>query len=209
MMTRVSRRYVLGAPSCLASLGGCSLLFPTPGPQLYRLAPQISHKQYGKWATGQLVVSTPVAPASLDTERIALTRNRTTLDYFASAAWTDRVPLLMQGLMIDALEDSGQVIAVGRDSSDLNGDYRLLTILRDFQARYTDTGDLSPTIVVGLDAQLVRMIDRRVVGHIQAANEVPAAHNKLDSIVEAFDAAVSEVIGQIVSWTLRSMVRAR
>lgn len=210
MMARaLSRRRAFGAASSLVALGSCSLLFPTPAPKLYRLAPQIDHPPYRKRASGQLVVSTPVALEGLDTERIALTRDRTTLDYFAGASWTDRAPVLLQGLMINAFEDSGQVTAVGRESSDISADYRLMTVLRDFQARYSGTGGSLPVVVVSMDAQLVRMTDRQVVGHLHAAREAPAVHNDVDSIVEAFDTAVSSVIAQIVGWTLQSMVHTR
>jgi cholesterol transport system auxiliary component len=204
----LSRRSLLGAAACVASLAGCSLLLPTAAPQLYRLTPQTGDAPRATRVRGQLVVATPVAPESLDTEKIALTRNRTTLDYFASAAWTDRVPLLLQGLMIGAFEDSGQIVSVGRDSSDINADYRLETDLRDFQARYTGTSD-SPTIVVRLDSKLVRMPDRKIVDSMLAEKEVPAMRNDLNSIVEAFDKATGEIIAQIVDWTLRIMTHTR
>ena len=204
----LTRRRLFGAVSWLVPLGGCSLLFPTPAPQLYRLAPQMDEPPNGQRVSGQLVVATPVASGSLDTERIALTRNRAALDYFAGAAWTDRAPRLLQGLLIDAFEDNGRITAVGRDSSYINADYRLETVLRDFQARYAGTDQSPPIVVVSLDAQLVRMADHRVVGHVRATKEVPAARNSLDSVVEAFDPAVGNVIGQIVGWTLSSMAHA-
>jgi cholesterol transport system auxiliary component len=205
----LSRRRVFGAASSLVSLGGCSVLFPSPAPQLYRLVPHLNSTPFNTPASGQLVVSAPVAPESLDTARIALARGRTTLDYFASAVWTDRVPLLLQTLMINTFKDIGQVIAVGRDSSGISADYRLDTDIRDFQARYPGPGESQPVIVVSVDAQLIRMTDHRAVGHTQVAKEVPAAQNNLDSIVDAFDSAVGEVIDQIVLWTLQSMVHTR
>lgn len=204
-----SRRRILCLASCVVPLAGCSLLFPPSAPQLYRLTPQTGGTSRGPAVRAQLVVVAPVAPESLDTERIALTHNRTELDYFAGSSWTDRAPRLLQGLMIDAFENSGRIVAVGRDLSDLNPDYLLETDLRDFQARYMGTGDQPPTIVVRLAAQLVKMPDRKVTGDMLAAREVPAARNDLNSIVEAFDTATGEVIAQIVDWTLRMMVRAR
>lgn len=208
-MRTLSRRRALGALSCLVPLGGCNLIAPAPAPQLYRLVPQIGDMSSGARASSQLVVSKPVAPESLDTERIALTRNRRTLDYFAAAAWTDRAPLMLQGLMIAAFEESGLIAAVARESSDINADYRLETELRDFQAGYTGAGEPLPNIVVSMAVQLVRLTDHRVVGHLRAAKEVPAARNDLGSIVEAFDTAAGAVIDQIILWTLRSMSHGR
>jgi len=205
----LSRRRILGAASCLAPLAGCSLLIPQSAPQLYRLTPRAGEAPREPLVRAQLVIVAPVAPESLDTERIALTRNPTTLDYFAGSTWTDRAPLLLQGLIIDAFENSGRIVAVGRDSSDLNPDYLLKTELRDFQARYAGTGEQLPTIVVRVAAELVKVPDRRVIGSLLAAKEVPAKRNDLDSIVEAFDTAAGGVITQIVDWTLRMMIPGR
>jgi cholesterol transport system auxiliary component len=204
-----SRRRVLGAAACLVPLAGCSLLFPPSAPQLYRLTPQSADAPHGPLVRSQLVVDAPTAPESLDTDRIALTRNQIQLDYFASSAWTDTAPRLLQGLLIDAFQSSGRIVAVGRGSSDLNPDYLLETDLRDFQARYAGSGNQPPTSVVTVDAELVQMPGRRVIGSILAAKEAPASRNDLDSIVEAFDAATGEVISQIVDWTLGRMVRGR
>lgn len=209
MNVQFSRRHVIGGVSCLVLLGGCSLLFPPSAPQLYQLAPQTSNRPGGSPVRGQLVVVVPVAAGDLDTERIALIRNGTMVDYFANAAWTDRVPLMLQGLMVDAFENSGRLAAVGRSSSDLDPNFLLETELRDFQARYTGTGDERPTVVVRLVAQLVRVPDRHVVGYLPVGAQTSAARNDLNAIVEAFDKVVGEVLTQIVDWTLRTMGRAK
>ena len=205
----MSRRRLLGVASCVLPLAGCSLLFPPTAPQLYRLTPQTGDAPHGRLVRAQLVVDVPEAPESLDIERIALTRNQIELDYFADSAWTDRAPLLLQGLLIDAFENSGRIVAVGRNSSDLNPDYLLETDLRDFQARYAGSSNQPPTIVVRLAADLVKLPDRRVIGSILAAKEEPAGRNGLDSIVQAFDAATGDVIAQIVNWALGMMSRGR
>jgi cholesterol transport system auxiliary component len=204
-----SRRHILGAAACLVPLAGCSLLFPPSAPQLYRLTPQTGDAPRGPLVRAQLVVDVPTAPESLDIDQIALTRNQIELDYFANSAWTDRAPRLLQGLLIDAFQNSGRIVAVGRAASDLSPDYLLETNIRDFQARYTGSGNQPPTIVVRLAADLIKMPDRRVIGSVLAAKEVPAARNDLGSIVEAFDAATGAVITQIVYWTLGKMVRGR
>jgi len=201
----LSRRGALGAASCLVSLGGCSLLFPAPAPQLYRLTLKTGGAPIGPRVSGQLVVSMPMASESLNTERIALVRDQTTFDYFAGAAWTDRAPRLLQRLMIDAFEDSDRITAVGDDSSDFSADYRLETVVRDFQVRYSGDAAASPIVVVKIDAQLLRTTDHRVLGHVQMAKAIPADRNSLENIVVAFDTSVGAVIDDVVGWTLRTM----
>ena len=68
-----------------------------------------------------MTVAEPEAAASLDTPRIALSRTATTMEYFANAAWNDRVPLLVQGLLIQALDNSGRILGVGRDNPQCRG----------------------------------------------------------------------------------------
>ncbi len=109
--------------------------------------------------------------------------------------------------MVDALQNSGRIVAVGRGSSDLNPDYLLETELRDFEARYTGAGEQPPTIVVRVVAQLIKASDRKVIASVLATAQVPAAHNDLGSIVDAFDTAVGDVLTQIVNTTLQDMSR--
>jgi cholesterol transport system auxiliary component len=204
-----SRRRVLSFAVCVMPLAGCSLLFAQPAPQLYRLAPQTEDPPNQRLVHQQLVIVLPVSPQSLDTDRIALTRNRATLDYFSGASWTDRTPVLLQGLLVRAFEDSGRIIGVGRDSSGLTPDYLLETDLREFEARYGEAGSQLPTVAVSLVVQLVKMPDRHIIGSVRIAEQAPAARNDLASIVDAFDTAVGEVLTQVVVWTLQVMARGR
>jgi cholesterol transport system auxiliary component len=205
----LSRRCVLGAPSCLIPLTGCTLLFPPSAPQLYRLTPRIDDAPYEPYVHKQLVIAVPVAPQSLDTDRIALSRNPPTLDYFAGAVWTDRAPVLLQGLLVEAFENGDRIVGVGRDSSGLNADYLLETELRKFEAHYTGTSTQLPTVAVSMVAKLVKMSDRQVIGRRITAEQATAARNDLDSIVDAFDVAVGRILSKIVDWTLRLMAPAR
>jgi cholesterol transport system auxiliary component len=204
----LSRRRALRAAASLVPLTGCSLLFPQSPPQLYRLTPRTDDAPTAPLVRGQLVIGAPMAPQSFDTERIALTRNRSTLDYFAGAAWTDRVPVLLQALLVEAFENSGRIVAVSRDSSDLTPDDLLVTELRAFEARYTDATEQPPTVVVRMVVKLVKMPDHQIVNSMLAAEQAATAHNDLVSVVDAFDVAVGRVLTRIVDWTLSLMARA-
>jgi cholesterol transport system auxiliary component len=205
----LSRRRILGSASCLMPLTGCSLLFAQPAPQLYRLTPRTDDALNARPIHRQLVIVVPVAPQSLDTDRIALTRNRTTLDYFAGAIWTDRAPVLLQGLLIRAFEDSGQIVGVGRDSSGLTPDHLLETELREFEAHYAEMDEQPPTAAVSLVAKLVKMPGRQIIASMHAAEQASAARNDLASIVDAFDTAVGNIIAHVVVWTLQVIGRGR
>jgi cholesterol transport system auxiliary component len=190
-------------------LGGCSLLVGQPAPQLYRLTPLAVPTARGPSPHTQLVVDTPVAPQSLDTDRIALTRSPTRLDYYADAAWTDRAPVLLQGLLVEAFENTGRLAAVGRDAGTLTPDYLLETELRDFEARYAGPHDRMPIVVLRLVSKLVRVPARQLTASLLVTEQEPAAGSRLDSVVEAFDAATGRAIARVVDWSLRIMLHRK
>jgi cholesterol transport system auxiliary component len=194
-----SRRSAIAGAGALL-LSGCSVLKGPPIPQLYLLRPRFPSST-GPQVSWRLSIAAPDAVASLDTPRIALTRSPTTMDYFANAAWTDRVPLLLQRQLIDAFDASGRIVSVDRDTSGLEADYLLQTEIRDFQARY-DSPNGPPQIVISIQAKLARMPQRQIATSINVTQQVPATANNLDSIVAAFNQAVGAAIGQVVAGTL-------
>ena len=199
-----TRRSVLVSGTAFA-LAGCSgiQLLPTPmSPQLYVLRPQVMAPMGGA-VSWRLSVGAPDAPASLDTERIALSRSPNTMDYFANAAWNDRVPLLVQRLLVQTFDSSNRIVGVDRDTSGLENDYLLQTEIRDFEARY-DAPDGAPRVVVGIQAKLARMPQRQIFATLNATQQAQATGNNLDSIVSAFTQATGAAIMQIANWTLNA-----
>src|SRR5262249_3310774 len=89
--TMIPRRTFLLALSaivaaCSGPLGGGS------PPQLYTLTPLREFPPNLSKTTAQLLIEAPSAPGGLDSERIALKKSATSVDYFAGAAWTERAP---------------------------------------------------------------------------------------------------------------------
>jgi len=200
----ITRREAIlaGAAPLIAGCGGIQLL-PTPmQPQLYVLRPDIMPPA-GMPVRWRLTVGTPDASASLDTERIALSRTATTMDYFANAAWTDRVPAMIQRLLLQTFDASNRIVAVSRDTSGVENDYLLETEIRDFEARY-DTPDVAPQIIVTIQARLARMPQREIVAGVNVRQQAQATANVLDSIVLAFNQATGAAVSQVANWTLNA-----
>lgn len=198
-----TRRHFLTLTGSTALLGGCSV-FSAPEPQLYMLPSKHTYDGDLPTVHWQLIVAVPVAPQSLDTARIALSHSPTKLDYFADSAWTDRAPLMIQGLLIESFENTGKIVAVGRQDSDLRADYVLQTELRDFEARYYSGTEQPPEIYVRFGAKLVKMPDREIIGDTNIVQKVTAARNDLGSIIDAFDDALGSAMKHMVEWTLRT-----
>jgi len=204
----VDRRALLrlAALALVPAATACTGLIPGTGapPQLYVLTRKSTFPADLPRVSRQLLVDAPIAPAEIDTARVALTRSPTTIDYFANATWSDRAPAMVQSLLIESFEQSGKILSVARDSAVLRADYILMPELRRFEARYQN-GEAPPTVLVRLLVRLVKMPERMIIGEDLAEGRETAAANNMDAIVEAYDEALGSVMKRLVSWTLRSM----
>ncbi len=197
------RRTFLFAAPLLAAPAACSLL-PTPrAAQIYRLSPQVDDPPGPSIPHSALMIDLPVISESLDTNRIALTQGRTRFDYYADSVWTDRLPVLLQTLMVEAFEADGRITEVGRDTYGLTHGYLLRTEIRRFEAQYTSPGPGPPQIVVLLEFQLSTGPEGRLVGRRLISAQTPASQNRIDSIITAFDVAAGEALAQGVAWTVQ------
>jgi cholesterol transport system auxiliary component len=206
MRTTIDRRALLrlAAVALTPAAAGCSSLIPGTGtpPQLYVLMRKTTFPSDLPSTSRQLLVSTPVAPAEIDTTRVALTRSPTTIDYFANAAWSDRAPAMVQSLLIESFEQTGKIVSVSRDLAVLRADYILMSELRRFEARY-ENGDAPPTVMVRLLVRLIKMPERTIIGDDLADGRETAARNSMDAIIEAYNEALGSVMKRLVTWTLR------
>ncbi len=204
-MSLVPRRYgvvLLAAGLCSLLLAGCGgILSAPPERQLYRAAPTFAFAPGLKRVAAQLLVATPSASAGLEGRRIALTRSPVSLDYFADAEWTDRVPLLVQAALVEGFEKSAAVTAVGPESLGLRADFILETAIRDFQAVY-GSAEAPPRAVIRLSLKLIRMPERKIVAQTSLSSEAAAAGNAIPDTIRAFDAALGDAVSRAVTWTV-------
>lgn len=192
---------LVGAPLWL---GGCAVLDPT-APNLYTLTPSGPADPTVPRADWQLLVESPVAAAGLDTPRIAVTRGVTAIDYFADVSWADRAPSLVQGLIVQSFENSGRIVAVGRDTVGLRADFVLKTDLRDFQAEFVTPNATFPDRVrVRIAAKLVSMPRRTIESGETFESIVTVRGRTFQDVVNAFNEALSTVEAGLVQWALVS-----
>ena len=184
-----SRRHILVAAFCIVPLAGCSVLRDPPAAQIYRISPMADYPKDGQIIHKRLVVDIPTAPQSLDTDRIALIRDRTRFDYYADSVWTDRVPMLLEALLVEAFENEGSIPAVGRGAETLTPDYLLKTEIREFEARY-DQDNQPPSAVVshadhGIDASSTLQRRQRRGGVRRRRRQDPGQEHCLDDAADA------------------------
>ena len=203
----IARRSLAGG-AVLALAGCASLLAPTPPGHLYRLSTGGRRLPGLPRVAAQLLIDQPQAPAGLDTSRIALSRSPLSLEYDADSQWTDRVPDLMQDLLVAAFENSGAIAAVDRTAAGVRGDFILATEIRHFEAVYEGASG-PPLARVTLIARLVSVTRRTIVAQARFERRVRAAGSGVPDVVAAFDAATDAVLRDIVAWTLGNPALSR
>lgn len=169
-------------------------------PRVYRLSPKTTFPDNLPRVAWALAVAEPLSERALDTDRIALARDGFEIVYFADALWADRVPALLQLLVVQSVQASGAVLAVGTDRDAMRPDFLLRTVLQAFHV--IESADGGRRVRVSLSASLLRMPWRRVVAVERFAAEQPVAERSLDAIVFAFDEALGKVLKRLVLWVI-------
>jgi len=201
---RLRRSFLRGVSALSATtlLCACGLTLPGQGPppRLFRLTPKNTFAPDLPTVDWQLIIEEPLAPTGLNTARIALHRKIVELEYYALAGWTDRAPAMIQTLVVESFENSSKILAVGRKSLGLRSDFVLKLELREFQAEYN--GDGPPDAHVRINAKLVRMPQRAIIGSQRFEASIKASADNLDDIALAFDEALGKTLKELVGWTL-------
>ncbi|WP_259782469.1 ABC-type transport auxiliary lipoprotein family protein [Aestuariispira ectoiniformans] len=200
-----------------AFVSGCSLDLPGSGEpaRIFVLSPKSTFREDLPAVDWQLLIDTPISAAGISSSRIALQQNARELEYYSRAAWTDASPKLIQTLLIESFENSGKILAVGRQTIGLRSDFLLSTELREFQAEYYDDAGRTlpkgtpPRVRVRLNVKLIKMPQRAIVGSETMEGVVRAKNTDMVSVVQAYDEALGKVLKETVHWTLRQGEKVR
>lgn len=201
---RTTRRSALAmlAGGAGMALSGCeSFLVAAAGdpPRLFRLSSKSTFPDTLTSVGWQLVVETPSAPASINTNRIGLMETAFRFNYFAKANWVDRAPLMVQNLLIESFDNSDAIVGVGPASIGMRPDFVLQPELREFQAVEVEDG-LEVQVVI--NARLVQMPERKIIAVEHFGRKEMAPAGELNPVIDAFDVALGKVMKRLVIWTL-------
>ena len=200
---QLSRRRLLdfaAALPLLLPMPGCQLVSTSPPPREFLLTPKSTFSDQIPRVAWSLGVSLPRADRSIDTDRIVRLTGGLELEHYANVAWANRPTPMIQNLILQSFQNSGAIDLVVDDRSDVRPDVVLRTGLREFQAEQNGAGP--PEIRVALDAKLLEMPKREVLGSDIFDHKVKAAGNNIEAIVAAFDQALGKALKGLVEWTL-------
>lgn len=196
-------RWVIGI-SVAAILVGCGSLIELsssgPAPSLYNLRPLAGVPDYpASGAPPLFLFGEPTAIGGLNTNRVARRPVPTELQYFAAARWTERLPLMVETLFVEAFEASGLETISTRESAGVPADYRLQIEIRAFEAEFYD-GARVPDIHVRLIVRIVRLGPLEVVASQDFAARVRANSGQLPPVIDAFETAMHGVVEDALVW---------
>jgi cholesterol transport system auxiliary component len=201
--TRLRARYLravrTGAVALLAlALSACSALFDTRETLSIWRIDAVPAAPAGAAVAWQLAIDEPGAAQPLDGARIVLAPGDGEFGVYRGARWGERAPVMVQGLLLRALADSGRIAGVGRGTDGLRADYRLLLELRAF---HVERGR-ADTARVAVSARLLRWPEGAVVAAQAFEGSAPVEGGGIAAVVAAFRTASAEVLPAIAGWTL-------
>lgn len=191
--------FFIAAVSSL-SLAGCAAMVGgiTPAPTTYDLVPpRISTVRAPRPAEFQLVVNEPTAVRSLGSDRLLVKPGADQVSYFKGAAWSDRLPKLVQDRMVQAFQNAGLVKAVGSRTDRLNADIELASQLNAFQIEISQSGAVAHVslFVKVIDGNRGVMIDSRAFDA-----KVSTSATEASEMVAALNQGFDTVLRKIVPW---------
>ncbi|SDB41311.1 cholesterol transport system auxiliary component [Bauldia litoralis] len=176
---------------------GCSL-FRGPPPETFELVGPSSVPTTSGTAA-QILIPEPSALKTLDSERIVVATGPR-LSYYPDAQWPDRMPKVYQAKAIEAFEKSKKAKAVGRPGEGLSIDYQLLTNIRSFEYRTDGAGGGFAHIEV--TAKIMDDRNGRIVAVRTLTGDAAVHEDSAEGVVAGVDAALSQVLIELVRWTL-------
>lgn len=194
----ISRPLLVLAAS--AGLSACVTLLPDPkpAPSIYRLA--ASAQPVSPAANAEIIrVDRPTATQLLSTTDIVVTDGGQKLSAIAQAKWAEVTPVLIQGVLVEALEGSSDFIGLN-PTTGAKTSTRVHLVVKNFEANFDNGPESAPLAVVHYSVTYSRSGDRTLLGTLTVRETRRASSINVSSIVAAIEQANDTAMGDIVTW---------
>jgi len=151
-----------------------------------------------------IIIEEPTTSGALATDRIMIRPGPLQAQYLPDVRWSEDAPVMLQTLMLRALDTTQAFQYVGRRPLGPGGDFAIVTELVDFQAELAPDGD-SARVVVRMISRIVREQGLDIIATRTFAASAPAASIEDQDLAMAFDAAAGQVISEFTLWALASL----
>jgi cholesterol transport system auxiliary component len=188
----------LAALAAVAALGACITLFPKATPsQLYRFDAQIQPPAASGPPIGIRAGVLDFDPASAGDRILTVTGDQ--VAYVQDGRWAIPASQLFQEAVEHGFNAPGSPARLVAISEASQARLRLRLEVTRFETRYLGGPKTAPTVLVTMRATLNRQ-DGSLVGEQPFEASIPAGGDSIGEIVQAYDAAVSKVVGDLVAW---------
>lgn len=204
LMKTLGAATVLGAALALT---GCVTLLPKTKPaQLYRFGytPELVEQKaeaagtagaVGKAPTG-IVFGTVTFPQDSAGDRI-VTVEGSQVAYVAEARWTSPASGMFKDAISTGFARGGQTVTL-EPRGPTAANFRLDISVRKFETDYTRN---RPTVSVALDARLIRLSDRMVVGQKFISADVAVRKSDMSLMADGYNQATTQVVTGLIAFS--------
>ncbi len=205
LMKTLKTAAVLGAAIALT---GCVTLLPKTKPaQLYRFgytpemveqkaeAAGTAGRAFGMAPTG-IVFGTVTFPQDSAGDRI-VTVEGSEVAYVAEARWTSAASGLFKDAISTGFARGGQTVTL-EPRGPTAANFRLDISVRKFETDYKRN---RPTVSVALDARLIRLSDRMVVGQKFISADIPVRKSDMSLMADGYNQATTQVVTSLIDFS--------
>ncbi|KNH29360.1 ABC transporter [Pseudomonas syringae] len=184
-----------------ALVASCSIFPKTEPSDVYRLpsvqsGASANHSTPQRWS---LRLAKPQTSEALNNPKIAVIPQGDLISSYKASRWSDPAPVLLRNRLFDGFQRDGRVPLLSTDDSNFQADLELGGNLQAFQTEYQGT---AASVVVRLDALLVRGYDQRILASRRFEVRQPLSDVKVPAVVTGFGQASDQLTAQVVAWTV-------
>lgn len=194
------------ALAVLLTLSGCSTISALNDVsvplEVYELRAPETIESSVRQLPSDVVIELPTTSGALATDRIMIRPNTLQAQYLPDVRWGDATPVMVQTLMLRAVEATDAVRYVGRQPLGSNGDFAIVSELVDFQAVLGSDSETA-SVQLKLIVRVIRESDASIVGSRTFTASAPASSTQNDAIVAAFDVATTTLVTDFAQWLPR------
>jgi len=185
---RTASLYAAATAICAAlALSGCASPRET-----FDLSPETLAR--GRAHGAAIAIEEPSAPAFIDTNRFVIRGEGGDLAYLADAQWSDTVPRLVQGRLIDRLTAKGLNAVRPADGA---------AFLLSMELRRFEIDSSSETAFVEIVARVTKEKGGARAKEKVILGEAPAPHTLGPEAARAYEAALDAAADRLISWLRR------
>jgi cholesterol transport system auxiliary component len=184
-----------------ALVASCSIFPKTEPSDVYRLpsAQRDASAHHGTPQRWSLRLAKPQTSEALNNPKIAVIPQGDLISSYKASRWSDPAPVLLRNRLLDGFQRDGRVPLLSTDDSNFQADLELGGNLQAFQTEYQGT---AASVVVRLDALLVRGYDQRILASRRFEVRQPLSDVKVPAVVTGFGQASDQLTAQVVAWTV-------